>query len=155
MLLIQIEGERMKSCFLFGHADAPQSILPDLIEAIENEVSKGTTVFYVGYHGDFDRMAAAALREIKKKHREVTAILVLSYHPSEQPIEPPYGFDGTFYPPLENTPRRYAIVRANQYMITGSSSLICYVRHFGNSRKLLECAERQKDISIVNLSDTM
>ena len=155
MLLIQNVGDSVSSCFLFGHADAPQSILPDLIEAIENEVSKGTTVFYVGYHGNFDRMAATALRDIKKKHSEVTAVLVLSYHPSEQPIEAPYGFDGTFYPPLENTPRRYAIVRANQYMITVSSSLICYVRHFGNSRKLLEYAERQKDISIVNLSNAI
>ena len=36
--------------------------LPDLIAAIEAEASKGTTAFYVGYHGDFDRMAATATK---------------------------------------------------------------------------------------------
>lgn len=142
----------MSSCFLFGHADAPQSILPDLIEAIENEVSKGTTVFYVGYHGDFDRMAATALRDIKKKHSAVTAILVLSYHPAEQPIETPFGFDGTFYPPLENIPRRYAIVRANQYMVKASDSIICYVCHHGNTRNLLEFATKRKNICVNNIA---
>lgn len=142
----------MKSCFLFGHADAPQSVLPDLIEVIENEVSRGTTIFYVGYHGNFDRMAATALRTIKQRHTEVTATLVLSYHPAEQPIETPFGFDGTFYPPLENTPRRYAIVRANQYMIRASDSIICYVCHCGNTRNLLEFANKHRKAPVFNLA---
>lgn len=45
----------LRSCFLFGHADAPQSILPILEQAIEHEISEGVSVFYVGYHGSFDR----------------------------------------------------------------------------------------------------
>lgn len=142
----------MRSCFLFGHADAPQSILPDLIEAIENEVSIGTTVFYVGYHGDFDRMAATALRKVKQRHSGVTATLVLAYHPAERAVEMPADFDGTFYPPLENVPRKVALAKANQYMVRTSDSLICYVRHFGNSRNLLEYAQYLKKISIINLA---
>lgn len=141
-----------RMCFMFGHADAPQYILPDLVEAIESQVAKGVTEFFVGYHGSFDRMAATALRTIKQRHTEVTATLILSYHPAEQPIEAPYGFDGTFYPPLENTPRRYAIVRANQYMVNTSDSIICYVCHHGNTRNLLEYATKRKDICVNNIA---
>lgn len=142
----------MKSCFLFGHADAPQSVLPDLIEAIENEVSRGTNAFYVGYHGNFDRMAVTALRTIKQRHTEVTATLVLSYHPAERPIEIPFGFDGTFYPPLENTPRKFAIIRANRYMVEIADCIICYVKHYGNTRNLLNYAMTHKAASIYNLT---
>ena len=32
----------MSTCFLFGHANTPRSAYPALVEAIENEISKGT-----------------------------------------------------------------------------------------------------------------
>ena len=33
-------------------------------------------------------------------------------------MEPPQGFDNTFYPPgMEKVPRKLAIVRANRYMV--------------------------------------
>lgn len=144
-----------KSCFLFGHADAPQSVLPILEQAIEDEIAHGTSVFYVGYHGNFDRIAACALRSVKHRHSEISIMLVLAYHPAEQAIEAPQGFDGTYYPPLVGVPRRYAIVRANQYMVKASDSLICYVRHHGNTRNLLDLAVRQKRaLQINNLADT-
>ncbi|MBQ9994201.1 MAG: hypothetical protein IJP17_05760, partial [Clostridia bacterium] len=82
--------------------------------------------------------------------------LLLSYHPNEKKVELPFGFDGTFYPPIESVPRRYAIVRANQYMVKLSDSIICYANHFGNTRNLLDFAKRQADkrnISIINLAE--
>lgn len=133
----------MISCFLFGHGDAPQSVYPVLVEAIEKAADSGTNVFYVGYHGSYDRMAAAALRQIKKTRKDITAILVLPYHPAETQIQMPEDFDGTFYPPLEGVPRKVALLRANQYMIQACDCVICYVRHFGNSRNLLEYAQKQ------------
>ena len=36
VLTEQNEGEQMKSCFLFGHADTPDSIMSKLDEAIES-----------------------------------------------------------------------------------------------------------------------
>ena len=140
-----------KTCFLFGHADAPQSLLPLLVETIENELSKGVTEFYVGYHGNFDRLASSALRQVKQRNN-ITATLVLAYHPAEQPVELSWGFDGTFYPPLEKTPRRYAIVKSNQYMVKSSDSIICYVKHCGNARQLLNCALQQNNVAINNLA---
>ena len=49
--------------------------------------------------------------------------MLIPYHPAERPVETPPGFDGTFYPPgIESVPRRYAIVRANRYMVDHVSS---------------------------------
>ena len=142
-----------RSCFLFGHADTPHSILPRLEEAIGQEVSRGTTVFYVGCRGNFDRLAASALRAVKRRHSKITLILCLAYHPAERAEETPPDFDGTFYPPLEGVPRKYAIVRANQYMVRTADSVICYVQHWGNTQKLLDMARRRK-LFVDNLADS-
>ena len=55
---------------------------------------------------------------------------------------------------LESTPKRYAIVRANKIMVDACDWLVCYVRHgAGNSRKLLEYAQRRKrKIQIYNIA---
>lgn len=143
-----------KSCFLFGHADTPQSILPMLEQAIEDEVAKGITTFYVGYRGNFDHLATTALKTVKQRHNKITLMLLLAYHPAEKNIEMPLGFDGTFYP-LEGVPYKYAILRANQYMVKTVDSIICYVRHLGNARELLKFAKKQEQnrkLTITNLN---
>lgn len=78
--------------------------------------------------------------------------MLIPYHPAEHPVETPPGFDGTVYPPgMESAPRRFAIVRANRYMIDRSDYLISYVWHpASNARNLLDYA-RKKAICITNL----
>ena len=47
------------TCFLIGHHDAPESLLPLLIDTVERHVvDYGVTVFTVGHYGAFDRLAA-------------------------------------------------------------------------------------------------
>ena len=79
--------------------------------------------------------------------------------PRERPTEAPDGFDGTYHPEgLENTPRRYSIVRTNQIMVDSCDWLVCYVRHgASNSRNLLEYAQRCANkglIQIKNISES-
>ena len=134
-----------KSCFMFGHADAPDIIMPRIEELIENQYSNlGIRCIYVGGKGNFDRMAAAAAKRVKQRHPDLQLVLVLAYHPAERPVDLTEGFDASFYPPLENVPRAYAIVRANRYMVENCDSIICYVRHGGNTRNLLEYAQRRQ-----------
>ena len=147
----------MKSCFMFGHGDAPESIMPRIQAAIEAQYrDNGVTVFYVGNRGSFDRMATAAVKQVKQRFPEISLILVLAYHPGERAVDLREGFDGSYYPPLENVPKRYAIVRANQHMIDTVDSVICYVNHVGNTRKLLEYAvrkQRNNGGKLINISD--
>ena len=134
----------MKTCFLFGHADCPEDMLPKIEDAIENCYTKGVTDFYVGNRGNFDRLAATAVKNVKGRHSDVRLYLLLAYHPAERPVALWDGCDGSYYPPLENVPRPFAIVRANRYMVDHSDALICYVRHIGNTKNLLEYAQKRK-----------
>ena len=133
-----------KVCFMFGHADCPESMLPNIAEAVERCYSShGISDFYVGNRGQFDRLAAIAVKQAKQRHGDIRLYLLLAYHPAERPVDLRQGFDGSFYPPLENTPRPFTIVKANRYMVDTSSCLICYVKHTGNARNLLDYAQKR------------
>ena len=145
----------MKVCFLFGHRDAPASIQPRIEEAVERHyLEHGVDHFIVGSYGSFDRMAVGAIKAVKQRHSDICIRLLLPYHPAERPVETPTGFDGTLYPEgMENVPRKFAIVRANQYMVKSANTIICYVKHFGNTRALLELAQKRSDLYVQNLAE--
>lgn len=134
-----------KSCFFIGHREAPASLLPSLIEAIEQHiVDFGVTEFLVGHYGNFDKLAAQAVIAAKEHHPEISLLLVLPYHPAERTIQTPTDFDSTYYPPgIENVPRRFAITRANQYLVDHTDYIIAFVTHpASNTERLLSYAER-------------
>ena len=137
----------MKSCFFIGHREASTEMLPALTEAVEKHIVEyGVTEFVVGNYGGFDRMAAKVVIAAKKQHPEIILSLLIPYHPSECPIEPPQGFDNTFYPPgMEKVPRKLAIVRANRYMVEHVDYLIAYAWHpASNARDLVEYARKRE-----------
>ena len=142
----------MKSCFFIGHRDSPESLLAHLTILLERLiVEENVGHFYVGQYGNFDRMAALAVKQLKKQYPYITLNLVIPYHPAELPISAPPGFDGTYYPDgMENVPKRYAIVRANKQMVNCSDWLIAYVCHPGsNAREILEYAQRREKKGLI------
>ena len=151
---------RGKSCFFIGHREADERLLPRLELTIERLiVEENVRYFYVGGYGGFDRISAAAVKRVKQKYPDITLMLMLPYHPSERPTEVPDGFDGTYYPEgVENTPKRYAIVRTNKIMVDTCDWLVCYVRHgASNSQNLLEYAKRREVkelIQIINIGES-
>lgn len=145
----------MKSCFFIGHREAPDTIFPALVDAVEHHiVNIGVTEFIVGNYGAFDRMAARALAGAKSRHPEISVLLLTPYHPAQRPVEAPPGFDGIFYPPgMETVPYRLCVVRANRYMIDHVDCLISYVWHpASNAQKILEYAGKKK-VAVMNLGD--
>ena len=148
-----------KSCFFIGHREADERLLPRLELVIDRLIrEENVRYFYVGGYGGFDRIAAAAVMRAKQKYPDITLMLVLPYHTAERAVPTPNGFDGTYYPDgLENTPRRYTIVRTNQIMVNTCDWLVCYVRHgASNSRNLLEYAQRREEkdlIQIINIAE--
>ena len=90
-------------------------------------------------------MAARALVTAKQIHPEISLWLLLPYHPAEQKVEVPEGFDGSLYPEgLEKAPRRVAIVKANRYAVDHVDFLITYIHYPGsNTQKLVEAAKRK------------
>ena len=130
-------------------------MLSALTEAIEQHIVEyGVREFIVGNYGGFDHMAAKVVITAKAQHPDIPLSMLIPYHPAERPIEPPQGFDNTFYPPgMEKVPRRLAIVRANRYMVDHVDYLIAYAWHpASNARDLVEYALK-KGLSLVNLGN--
>ena len=143
----------MRSCFFIGHRETSEEILPALMEAVERHIVEyGVTEFIVGNYGGFDRMAAKAVIAAKERHSDIKLVMLIPYHPAERPVEMPSGFDNSFYPPgMEKVPRRFAIVRANRYMVEHVDYLIACVWHpASNARNLLEYGQK-KAVPFTNL----
>jgi hypothetical protein len=114
-------------------------ILPSLIEG-------GADTFYLGGYGDFDSLAAAAVRRQKATYPHIEAVLVLAYLNREVDAT---RYDNTTYPPLENVPPRYAIVRRNEWMVRESSVVISGVTHeWGGAAKTLDYARRKQKVIV-------
>lgn len=110
-------------------------ILPSLIEG-------GATTFYLGGYGDFDGLAAAAVRKQKESYPHIE--LVLAYLDREIDAS---RYDSTTYPPLEKVPPRYAIVRRNEWMVRESDVVISGVTHgWGGAARTLEFAQRKNKV---------
>lgn len=142
-------------CFFIGHREAPEGILPLIIEAVERHiVDFGVTEFIVGGYGHFDSLAGRAVLDAKRRHPSIRLTRLLAYHPAERTPLIPDGFDGSLYPPgLERTPRRLAIVRANRYAVDHARFLIAYVRHIAsNSSQLLDYARKREHRNLIRVS---
>ena len=146
----------MKTCFFIGHRETSERVLPALAQEVERHITEyGVTEFVVGHYGNFDRLAAHAVREAKEGRPEVTLTLLLPYHPAEQSIPVPKGFDRTLYPPgMETVPRPLAIVRANRWMLCHSDYLIAGVWHpASNSREILEMALKRQRRGLIHVTN--
>ena len=146
----------MNICFFIGHREAGDELLPALTAEVERHITEyDVTSFMVGRYGNFDKLAARAVIDTKKRHPEVTLTLLLPYHPFDRPTPTPKGFDGTFYAPdMETVPKRVAIVRANRYMIENSTHLIAYAWHpASNAREILEAALRRQERGMMQVTN--
>ena len=86
----------MSTCFFLGSHLARDELAPLLDEAIERHITAyGVSGFVVGHYGNFDRLAAAALRRAKERHPDIDLRLLLPYHPKPEepaptaPAQPP------------------------------------------------------------------
>ncbi len=146
----------MKCCFMFGHRDTSESVLPRIERAVEAHYLKyGIREFVVGSRGNFDQLAARAVNSVKSRYLDIRLKLLLAYPPQSSSNAQWHGYDSVFYPEgMENAERKYAIVRANRYMIEHADSVICFVNHAGNTAALLNTA-RQRNIKTALLIENL
>lgn len=131
---------------MFGHRDASEEIIPALEKAIEEHYERyGIRTFVVGRYGKFDLMASEAVKRFTQTHPDAELVRLLAYLPGKSAPGLPFECSATLYPPIEKTPKQFAIVEANRYMVRNSDTLICCVSHMGNTRKLLEYARALKN----------
>lgn len=127
-----------------GHREVPDraQVRGWLTDVCERLIGDGAAEFYLGGYGAFDRLCAEVLQELKPRYAHIRLILVLPYLNSAMSME---GYDETVYPPLESVPRRYAILRRNEWMIRRCDVLVAYVTHgWGGAAKTLDYARKRK-----------
>lgn len=127
-----------------GHRDVfdPEAVGARLNETVEELIREGADCFYLSGYGQFDALAAAAVRKQKERYLEIRSVLVLPYLDRSFAAS---DYDETVYPPLENVPKRYAISRRNEYMIDRSDVVIAFVTHnFGGAYNSLYYAQRKQ-----------
>ena len=134
-----------------GHSQVPNSaaVAAALTTIIEELIAEGADEFYLGGYGEFDSLAARAVRDAKASHPEIVATLVIPYIDRDYD---PALYDGSLYPPLETVPRRFAISKRNEWMVANSDVVVACVQHsWGGAATTLKYAERKKKriISII------
>ena len=130
-------------CTFFGHSDAPEAVKPALKAAIIELIEKeNVTGFYVGNHGNFDRMAISILSELEKT-RSIRFFVVLAYQPTEK--ETAYLTHTVLPDGIETVPPRFAINYRNRFMIENADFVITYVTHsWGGAAKFKQMAEKKQ-----------
>lgn len=132
----------MSACTFFGHRDCPESIKHDIYSAVDNLISlNDVRTFYVGNHGNFDRLVISVLKELKILYPDINYYVVLAYLPGKDYDLQEYV---TIYPEgIEIVPKRFAIDFRNRWMIEKSDYVISYVtRSFGGAAKAKSYAEK-------------
>lgn len=140
----------------FGHSKTIIDIKQeDFLAILENIVKDAPVEFLLGMYGDFDLFAYACAKEYKKRHPNAKLVFVTPYiHENYCLLEDAKKrFDEVVYPELEKVPKRFAIVKRNEYMIDESDFIIFYVTHHfgGGAYRALECAKRKKK-QYINIS---
>lgn len=105
-------------------------------------------VCYNGGYGNFDYFAAKCVQRMQEQYSNIRNCLVLPY------IDQPFlerieifknHFNETIYPPLESVPRKYAIIRRNEWMVDSADIVIAYITYsWGGAARTLEYARRKK-----------
>ena len=120
-----------------------------LIEEVENLINKGATEFLLGGYGSFDYMCAGVVKELKQKYPHIKSILVKPY--LNKPFDE-WLYDESEYPPIENTPKKFAIIKRNEYMADRADVIIAYVKYeTGGAATTLKYALK-KNKTIINIT---
>ena len=146
-----------------GHAliSLTERIKETVKEQIQNHITQTEPVTcYLGGYGDFDAICAHACRELKREYSNIEVVYVTPYISlSEQrkikELQRQGLCDASLYPPIENTPPRFAILKRNEWMMANADLIIAYVnRSYGGAYQSLVTAKR-KNKKIINICEFM
>ena len=140
----------MATCTFFGHSDTSDTIAPMLQQEIVALIEQhGVTRFYVGNHGNFDRIVVHMLQRLQAIYPHIRYTVVLAYSPT---VPGTYPTENTLYPEeMACVPKRFAIDRRNRWMLKNSKFVITHVQApTGGAAKFKAVAEKQQK-TVINL----
>lgn len=141
----------MLSCAFFGHRD--YDYLPyegKIREVVIDLINSGVTEFYNGYRGNFDKICARIVSELREQYPHIKNINVLSYYPKTSFVLPKY-FDNAVYLLERKVAPRYAIVHTNKELVKKVNFVVSGVVHAHGGAKIA-CDYAKKQLrSMINV----
>ncbi len=145
----------------FGHSsifydESIETILYDLIKKHIAPEEKNT--FLCGGYGNFDSLCAKVCRKLKKEYPMIEIVYVSPYlsvsHQNRIKEIMNLGiYDSSVYPPIENVPLKYAIIKRNEWMVKEADVIFFYVKHeYGGAYRIMNHAMKKKK-GIINIAD--
>ena len=129
-----------------------------LLKLIE-KVAFGTQVeFYLGGYGNFDSFALKCAKKYKEKHKNTKLVFITPYldkwlNVREDILKNEY--DEIIYPEIENVPKRFAILKRNEWMIDNSDLVVTFVQeNSGGAYKAMKYAQ-SRGVDLVNIGESM
>lgn len=141
----------------FGHSNClfNDDIKKQLKNILLDEIIKNpTSKFYLGGYGDFDGLCLRTLRELKYDFPIIEILFITPYlDKNYSKLElAKYYYDDVIFPPIESVPRKFAILKRNEWMVEQADLVIAYVKYsWGGAAKALEYAKRKKK-RIINIA---
>ena len=141
----------------FGHSNClfNDDIKKQLKNILLDEIIKNPTCkFYLGGYGDFDGLCLRTLRELKHDFPTIEILFITPYlDKNYSKLElTKYYYDDVIFPPIESVPRKFAILKRNEWMVEEADLVIAYVMYsWGGAAKTLEYAKRKKK-RIINIA---
>ncbi len=121
---------------------------------IKEIIKNPTYKFYLGWYGAFDSLCLRTLRELKTDFPDIELLFITPYiDKNYSKLEfAKYHYDDVIFPPIENVPRKFAILKRNEWMVEEADLVIAYVKYsWGGAAKTLEYAKRKK-VPIINIA---
>lgn len=146
----------MSVCTFFGHREFKEDIEQPLVVVLQELIERdGVDEFYVGNHGQFDRLVKKVMLQMCEKYPHVRFHVVLSRLPQGEWCCVQDG-ERTIYPEeVAKAMPRFAILARNRWMLDRADVAVTYVKHsMGGSGRFKEMAER-KNKRVINLPDWM
>ncbi len=131
----------------------------NLEEQVFNEIEKFAkgepVIFYLGGYGRFDEISKHAAKRYKNKNNNsvltfVTPYMDEKYLKNREPLKD--GYDNIYFPDIENTPKKYALLERNKCMVKEADYIIAFVKFsWGGAAKMLEYAQKHNK-KFINLA---
>ncbi len=134
-----------------------EKIKERLQNAIEQCINDGCSHFFMGTHGDFDKMVLETCRSVRESYPDIIIEVVLSsYHTIEKKSDldyVPYQDVRTVIFDIEDLHFKQQITESNKRMIDECDTLICYVdrKQKPSGAKTAMNYAKRKGLKIINL----
>ncbi len=135
------------------YGDAEYSVL---FKLLENEIIKDKNcVFYLGAYGNFDGLCYRVLKVLKQKYATIKIVFITPYiyegYGKLQDVK--YFYDDVIFPSLEKVPKRFAILKRNEWMVDNSDYIVSFIKYsWGGAAKMLDYAKKKRK-TYVNIAE--